>query len=124
MPLIEIGGDVQLMMFPAWETLKGRIISMDYRQAKSSGNPMIVPKIQFEYEGRTFERDAYLVIGGDGAMGFEQFMTACGEEAIGKAYRSPSTAPDFDLDDLIGRVVSFYFTSDGFVKFGSHFSWP
>jgi hypothetical protein len=63
-------------------TYQASVAEVGFQNAKSSGNPMIVPKIKVQYEGNERTRLTYLVIVGEGAFGFDQFLRACGFDAI------------------------------------------
>lgn len=113
MPLIEaqIVSPIPAGRWPA------TIVGMDYRHAISSGNPMVVVQLELDINGKLVTHNAYMVIGGNGATGFAAFMAACGFRKIGLAYASPKTAPDFELDDLIGTRVWCHADSAGFIVF-------
>ena len=69
------------------------------------GNPMITPTIEVIVNGKARTRKAFLVTSGEGAMGFDQLLRACGFEDLADKYRDPSVQPkpDFDTDQLIGQ---------------------
>ena len=85
-------------------------------QSKTSqkGNPMIVPKLEItvgQDDVRT--REAYLVITGAGAYGFEQLLRACGFDDVADKYKDPDAEkPAFDTDNLIGQELNVQIESD------------
>ena len=83
-------------------TYPAKVVSVEYKMSKS-GNPMIVPKFEITVEGKNRTRNAYLVITGEGAYGFDQLLRATGFSEQADQYRDPQQAnPPFDTDDLVG----------------------
>ncbi len=94
-------------------TYQASVAEVGFQNSKSSGNPMIVPKIKVQYEGKERTRLTYLVIVGEGAFGFDQFLRACGFDAIADQYRDPSQEnPPFDTDQLVGQQLQVIIDSD------------
>lgn len=86
-------------------TYPGRIVEVDARTSKQ-GNPMIVPKVEIDYQGKTRTRLAFVVTSGEGSFGFDQLLRACGFDELADQYRDPSQPnPDFDTDSLVGQEV-------------------
>lgn len=92
---------------------KGKITAVEYKTS-GKGNPMIVPTIEVEVapeDKRT--RNAYLVVTGAGAYGFEQLLRACGFDDVADKYRDPAAEkPAFDTDNLIGQELNVQIESD------------
>ena len=92
---------------------RAKILEVDYKTS-GKGNPMIVPKIEVEVgqdDKRT--RNAYLVITGAGAYGFEQLLRATGFDDIADAYQDKDAQkPAFDTDQLIGQELQVQIESD------------
>lgn len=95
-------------------TYKAKITQCEYKQAKETGNPMIVPKFAVEVEGKERPRNAYLVITGEGAYGFDQLLRACGFDELADKYRDKDVQPKpaFDTDDLVGQEVNVVIEPD------------
>lgn len=97
-------------------TYQADIMSVDYQIAKSSGNPMIVPKfaVTVEQGKKPRTRGAYLVITGEGAFGFDQLLRACHLDEIADQYKDPSIQPKppFDTDVLVGQKVQVVIAED------------
>jgi hypothetical protein len=87
-------------------TYPARIIKCEARKSRK-GNEMIVPtfEVKVNANGQTRNKDAFLVIAGEGAMGFDYLLRAAGFSDLADAYRDPSVQPKppFDTDSLIGR---------------------
>lgn len=82
----------------------GKIVSCDFKTS-AKGNPMIVPTVEVMADGVARKRNAYLVITGDGAYGFDSLLRACGFEDLADRLRAGSKEP-FDTDELIGIEVN------------------
>jgi len=82
----------------------GKIVACDFKTSKS-GNPMIVPTVEIVADGVTRKRNAYLVITGDGAYGFDSLLRACGFDEVADRLRGGSKE-SFDTDVLIGIEVN------------------
>jgi len=88
-------------------TYTGTIRSIEFQTSKA-GNPMIVPSIDIEVDGKVKTRKTWLVITGEGAYNFDQLLRCCGFSDIADAFKDPSVTnkPEFDTDDLIGCQVN------------------
>jgi hypothetical protein len=96
-------------------TYPAKIVDVDYKTSKSSGNPMIVPKFEVMVDGKARPRQAYLVITGAGAYGFDQLLRAAGFDEIADKYRAPEgEKPDFDTDDLVGQEIQVVIEHDSY----------
>ena len=87
-------------------TYKATIVDVDVRKSKE-GNMMIVPKFKVSVDGHERTRQSYLVISGEGRMGFDQLLRACHMNDLADAYRDPSVQPKppFDTDTLRQQEV-------------------
>lgn len=89
-------------------TYQAKIVAVESKKSKKN-NPMIVPTLAITVPGRTDarEKQAFLVITGEGAYGFDQLLRSAGFADIADKYRDPSVSPKppFDTDALIGRSV-------------------
>jgi hypothetical protein len=86
-------------------TYAARIAEVDVKTSKQ-GNPMIVPKFKVNVDGKERTRQAYLVITGEGAYGFDQLLRATGFANLADQYRDPRQPnPEFDTDQLIGQEL-------------------
>lgn len=109
MPIINPDTSAQLDMTPLEEgTYPAKITAVEFKHAKSSGNPMIVPEIVIEHDGRSYTRRSYLVITGEGSYGFDQLLRCCGFDSTADEFKDPtlSTKPSFDTDELIGCEIN------------------
>lgn len=94
-------------------TYSAKITEVEYKTSKSSGNPMIVPKIAVMVDGKARPRQAYLVITGEGAYGFDQLLRATGFDDVADKYKAKGgEKPDFDTDDLIGQEFMVVIEAD------------
>lgn len=95
-------------------TYPATIKEVEYKTSKSSGNPMIVPKFGVMVEGKERPRQAYLVITGEGAYGFDQLLRACGFDTLADQFHDPTVQPkpDFDTDNLVGQEIQVVIESD------------
>lgn len=82
----------------------GKITAVEFKTSKS-GNPMIVPTVEITHDGATRTRNAYLVITGEGAYGFDSLLRACGYGDYADRLREGSKEP-FDTDTLIGLELN------------------
>src|SRR2546429_8835419 len=87
-------------------TYKARITDVEVRKSKA-GNQMIVPKFKIDVDGHERTRSSYLVISGEGSMGFDQLLRACHMNDLADAYRDKAVAskPPFDTDTLREQEV-------------------
>lgn len=88
-------------------TYHAKIVACAAQNSKK-GNPMIVPKFEITMpDGKTRTRQAYLVITGEGAMGFDQILRACHMTDLADQLRDPSVSPkpSFDTDTLVGQEL-------------------
>ena len=93
-------------------TYKAKIEAVEFKNSKQ-GNPMIVPKFAIEVEGKKRSRNAYLVITGEGAYGFEQLLRACGFTEVADQCKNPDVPnPPFDTDSLVGQELQLVVESD------------
>lgn len=93
-------------------TYKAKIVACEFKNSKS-GNPMIVPKFEIDVGGKNRSRNAYLVITGEGAYGFEQLLRAAKFDAVADQYKDPNQPnPEFDTDSLIGCELNLVIDSD------------
>lgn len=79
------------------------IEAVEFKTSKS-GNPMIVVTFSIEHDGTTRKRNAYLVITGEGAYGFDSLLRACGYSDYADKLKAGSKDP-FDTDDLVGVAL-------------------
>lgn len=87
-------------------TYPAKIVGVDVKTSKQ-GNPMIVPKFKINVGGKERTRQAYLVVTGEGAYGFDQLLRATGFGAVADQYKDPSQPnPPFNTDDLIGQELN------------------
>jgi hypothetical protein len=95
-------------------TYKAKIVGVDFQTSKSSGNPMIVPNLEVDVNGKMRPRKTWLVITGEGAYGFDNLLRACGFDEIADQFRDPAVQPkpDFDTDQLIGQEVNVVIEPD------------
>lgn len=95
-------------------TYPAKIIDVEFQNSKSSGNPMIVPKIEITVEGKPRTRKAYLVITGEGAFNFDQLLRATGFGDTADQLKDPSVQPkpEFDTDELIGQEMQVIVEAD------------
>jgi len=85
-------------------TYPATIVAVDFKTSKS-GNPMIVPKFKVMVDGKERTRQAYLVITGEGAYGFDQLLRATGFDSIADQYKDPGQEnPPFDTDSLLQQT--------------------
>jgi hypothetical protein len=87
-------------------TYPAKIAACDAKTSKS-GNPMIVPAFEIEVgDGDVRTRNAYVVISGAGAYGFDSLLRATGFDEIADQYRNPDAEkPAFNTDDLVGQEL-------------------
>jgi Protein of unknown function (DUF669). len=86
-------------------TYKAKIVKSEYSVSKK-GNPMVVLDFEVMVEGVARPRKSWLVITGEGAMGFDKLMRATGFEKQADAFRDPSVPnPEFDSDWLVGQEL-------------------
>jgi hypothetical protein len=86
-------------------TYPAKVVSVDFKMS-SKNNPMIVPKFEVTVDGKKRNRQSYLVITGEGAMGFDQLLRACKFDQYADQYRDPNQPnPDFDTDLLVGQEL-------------------
>lgn len=88
-------------------TYHARIVSCEAKKSKQ-GNSMIVPKFEITLaDGKTRSRQSYLVIVGEGAMGFDQLLRAVHMTELADQLRDPSVSPkpSFDTNSLIGQEL-------------------
>lgn len=106
MPIIQPDTSLAQEMGPIEPgTYPAKILEVEFKTSKS-GNPMIVPKFEINVGGKMRSRNAYIVVTGEGAYGFDQLLRACGFEAVADQYRDPSQPnPPFDTDSLIGQEL-------------------
>src|SRR5437867_4389910 len=98
MPLISPDTSDALDMAPlAPGTYKAKIIDVEVKSSKA-GNPMIVPKFELVVDGKRRVRNAFLVINGEGAYGFDQLLRACKFGAVADAYKDKSVQPKPPFD--------------------------
>jgi hypothetical protein len=101
-------------------TYKAKIKEVEFKTSKSAGNPMIVPKFEVEVPGsdKPRTRQAYLVITGEGAYGFDQLLRACGFDEIADKIKAPAVdgveKPAFDTDELIGQELNLVIEADSY----------
>lgn len=94
-------------------TYKARIADVEFKTSKSAGNPMIVPKIMVNVDGKERPRSAYLVITGEGAYGFDQLLRATGFDELADKYKNKEgEKPEFDTDELIGQELNVVIEAD------------
>lgn len=94
-------------------TYKARITEVEFKNSKSSGNPMIVPKFAVKVGDKERPRSAYLVITGEGAYGFDQLLRATGFDELADKFKAKEgEKPDFDTDDLIGQELNVVVEAD------------
>jgi len=94
-------------------TYKARITEVEFKNSKSSGNPMIVPKFAVNVDGKERPRSAYLVITGEGAYGFDQLLRATGFDELADKFKAKEgDKPEFDTDDLIGQELNVVVEAD------------
>jgi hypothetical protein len=89
-------------------TYKAKVVECLSQLSKSSGNPMIVPKLHIEVDGKTRVRNAYLVISGPGSGGFDGILRACGFVDTADKAKAGTLTEGFDSDRLVNaelRVV-------------------
>lgn len=112
MPIIQPDTSAAQDMAPIQPgTYPGTIIAVDFQTSKK-GNPMIVPKFEVMVEGKKRTRQAYLVVTGEGAYGFDQLLRSAGFEEIANKFKDPTAEkPAFDTDELIGRTVNLVIES-------------
>ena len=91
-------------------TYPAEILSVEFKTS-GAGNPMIVPKFAIQVGERTYYRNAYLVIVGSAAFGFESLLRACHFHDAANAMKSDNV-PDFDTDQLVGQKCSVVVDSD------------
>lgn len=78
-----------------------KVAATEFKTSKS-GNPMLV--VTFEVtarDGTARKRNAYLVITGEGAYGFDSLLRACGFDDYADRLKAGSKEP-FDTDNLVG----------------------
>jgi hypothetical protein len=92
-------------------TYPAKIVAVEATVSKSAGNPMIVPKFEVTVGDKTRTRQAYLVITGEGAYGFDQLLRCTGFESVADEIKS-GAKPPFDTDDLIGQELNVVIDSD------------
>ena len=82
-------------------TYRAIIVDLDVRKSKA-GNQMVVPKFKVNVDGHERTRQSYLVISGEGSMGFDQLLRAVHMNELADAYRDPAVKPKppFDTDTL------------------------
>lgn len=85
-------------------TYAAKIIECDAQTSKKD-NPMIVPKFELVVDGKRRVRQAYLVITGQGAYGFQGLLRACGFHEYADRLKAGSKEP-FDTDQLIGQELN------------------
>lgn len=95
-------------------TYKAKITDVEFKNSKSSGNPMIVPKFAVQVGDKERPRSAYLVITGEGAYGFDQLLRATGFDEMADKYKAKDggAKPDFDTDELIGQELNVVIEAD------------
>ena len=94
-------------------TYKARITDVEFKNSKSSGNPMIVPKFEVDVNGKARPRQAYLVITGEGAYGFDQLLRATGFDELADKFKSKEgEKPEFNTDQLIGQELNVVVEAD------------
>lgn len=103
MPIIQPDTSLAQEMGPIEPgTYPAKIVDVEYKTSKS-GNPMIVVKFDVNVDGKSRTRNAYVVVSGEGAFGFDQLLRACHFDDLADQYRDPSVPnPDFDTDNLKG----------------------
>lgn len=92
-------------------TYHARIASVDYQNAKTSGNPMIVPTFKVTVGDKERTRKAYLVITGNGAFNFEQLLRACRFDDYADKLKNGTKEP-FDTDQLVDQELQIVVDSD------------
>lgn len=85
-------------------TYTGKILTAEAKTSKS-GNQMSVHKISLNVNGKSRERDVYLVVAGKGAYGFFNLLKACGFRDIADRMAAGEKV-QFDNDQLIGQEVN------------------
>ena len=94
-------------------TYKAKITNVEFKNSKSSGNPMIVPKFDVTVGDKVRPRSAFLVITGEGAYGFDSLLRATGFDELADAYKQKEgDKPEFDTDDLIGQELEVVIEAD------------
>lgn len=94
-------------------TYQARITEVEFKNSKSSGNPMIVPKFAVKVGDKERPRSAYLVITGEGAYGFDQLLRATGFDELADKFKAKDgDKPEFDTDDLIGQELNVVVEAD------------
>lgn len=92
-----------------WQT--ARIEGFEYTTS-TTGNPMVKVEVSLESGELT---DIYLIVTQD-CLGFESFLSACGEDKVASSIRAKLN-PSFELDDLIGRTLKIDIPKwGGFIK--------
>jgi len=89
-------------------TYKSKILDVDFKTS-DAGNPMIVPRFEFNEGDKRRVRKAFLVINGEGAYGFDQLLRAAGFGQLADIYKDKAIPanqkPPFNTDDLVGKEV-------------------
>ena len=81
------------------------IAAVEFKTSKSSGNPMIVPTFEIVHDGKARKRNAYLVITGEGAYGFDSLLRAVGFDDYADRLKAGSKE-SFDTDTLVGLSLN------------------
>lgn len=88
-------------------TYRAKVVSCESKNSKEKGTPMIVPKFEVTVNGsdKPRKRQAYLVITGPGAGGFDQLLRATGFGKLADQLKDPAVQPKppFDTDQLVGQ---------------------
>lgn len=84
-------------------TYPARVIAAEVGKSKA-GNDKFMPKFKIMVDGNERTRQAHLVVTGEGASGFDQFLRAVGLTPLADQYRDKTVQPKppFDTDATIG----------------------
>lgn len=94
-------------------TYKAKIDAVEFKTAKSSGNPMIVVDFSVHVKDLEYTRKAYLVITGAGAFNFEQLLRATHFDEVADKLKAGEKI-DFNTDDLVGQELNVVVEADSY----------
>lgn len=89
-------------------TYPAKIVAAPTQVSKTEKqNLMVVPKFEINVNGKTRTRQSYVVVSGEGSLGFDQLLRACHMDDLADQYRDPSVQPKppFDTDSLIDQEL-------------------
>ena len=84
-------------------TYPSKIIEIEVKASKKD-NPMIVVKHEITVDGKRRVRQAYHVISGQGAYGFQNLLRACGFSDYADRVKAGSKE-GFDTDNFLGQSL-------------------